>query len=252
MVGAGWQRVSHLAGSRLPAHQHVGPGPGATSPATPTDHGGGDCNICQCWQIADSLSTPIIALRLSSLTTTLGDEPLAHALAQQIPEKLAARPWRCAHRDLRFALPQPALRSTVEPLLAEMLTASTLEEVPRPVVESKAETKTAAKGAANKTSVNPPTSPLLEDLGWRLVLEFGHSRSEFYEFAVSLAKRHESYTELMDENRTAVHRLLFKKGEMRLFWRLWDYAQKWGNTRVYLNGKVLDKWQVYPYSQYLQ
>jgi hypothetical protein len=56
----------------------------------------------------------------------------------------------------------------------------------------------------------------------------------------------------MDEKRNLIYRIKFKKNEMRQFWRLWDYVQSWSTTQVYLNGVEIEKWKVYPYSEYLQ
>ena len=92
----------------------------------------------------------------------------------------------------------------------------------------------------------------MEELGWHLILEFGHSRSEFFEFALELAQRVESYTQIADENRKLIHRVIFKKRELRQFWRLWDYVQSWSSTQVFLNGEELQKWKIYPYSPYLK
>jgi hypothetical protein len=39
---------------------------------------------------------------------------------------------------------------------------------------------------------------------------------------------------------------------MGTFWQLWNYVQSWSATRVYCKGRELQKWQVYPYSQYLR
>jgi hypothetical protein len=39
---------------------------------------------------------------------------------------------------------------------------------------------------------------------------------------------------------------------MRHFWQIWGYVQNWTSTHVYYEGRELDKWQVYPYSQYIR
>ncbi|MGL4651540.1 MAG: hypothetical protein ACRC1H_19190, partial [Caldilineaceae bacterium] len=87
---------------------------------------------------------------------------------------------------------------------------------------------------------------------YSLVLEFGHSRSEFYDFAVEIAQRQSSYVALLDENRRLVHRVVLGRTQMRTFWRLWDYVQNWADTRVYVNGVLLEKWKIWPWSHYLQ
>jgi hypothetical protein len=88
--------------------------------------------------------------------------------------------------------------------------------------------------------------------GYSLVLEFGHSRSEFYEYAVETAQRARSYQAILDENRRIVHRVTFGGPRSRTFWRLWDYVGNWTTTRVYVNGVELEKWQIWPWSDYLQ
>ncbi len=132
-------------------------------------------------------------------------------------------------------VPQPNLRALLAPLLAELLTSMEADEAAAP---------TDAHGNGDE--------PGMMDLGWHLILEFGHSRSEFFEFALELAQRMETYTQLTDESRKLVHRVVFKKGDIRRFWRLWDYVQSWANTRVYLNGEELEKWKIFPYSQYMR
>ena len=39
-----------------------------------------------------------------------------------------------------------------------------------------------------------------------------------------------------------------RKRHMRHFWRLWAYVESWSSTRVYVNGKEIQKWNVFPYS----
>jgi hypothetical protein len=173
-------------------------------------------------------------LRLRSLATNLGEEPLRFALARLGVEATSPRPWRANHRDLRFSLPQPDLRRVIEPLLAEALAQS--EPLP----------------PATEAAPAPSEETTAETLGWHLILEFGQSRSELFHFALTIAQRQPGFQQLLDENRKVVYRILFKRSEMRQFWRLWDYAQSWSSARVYLNGQELDKWKVYPYSQYLR
>jgi len=190
------------------------------------------------WQIAEVTPKPaVLALRLHSLAANLGAEPLAYALAQLDEAALKPHAWRCLHRDLRIALPQPDLRSFLEPLLAEMATMGEIEE---------------SGPFANETPEAPANEPNIDDLGWHLILEFGHSRSDFFEFALELAQRMETYTPITDENRRLVHRIIFKKRDLRPFWRLWDYVQSWSNTQVFINGEELQKWKIYPYSPYLK
>jgi hypothetical protein len=91
-----------------------------------------------------------------------------------------------------------------------------------------------------------------EDAGWRLILEFGQSRSELFDYALRIARRMPTFLQLLDENRKLVYRVTFKRQEMRQFWRLWDYTQGWSTVQVYLNGQALERWKIYPYSQYLR
>ncbi|MFN8493209.1 MAG: hypothetical protein U0350_36770 [Caldilineaceae bacterium] len=193
--------------------------------------------IAKSWElITMPVQTNVVALRLSSLANTLGAEPLAYALAQLDETALQPRPWRCIHRDLKLALPQPDLRPILEPLFKEMLVAVDVE----------------ARAEAAGETVETQETPKMEELGWHLILEFGHSRSEFFEFALELAQRVESYTQIADENRKLIHRVIFKKRDLRQFWRLWDYVQSWSSTQVFLNGEELPKWKIYPYSPYLK
>ncbi|MCX6044297.1 MAG: hypothetical protein NT075_04240 [Chloroflexi bacterium] len=194
--------------------------------------------LAEQWQLATNDAKPaVLALRLNSLTANLGAAPLAYALAQAGEDAQQPRPWRAVHRDLRIALPQPQLRVFLAPLLSEML-ATAEQEPEEPIVVEPQEPD--------------DQKPGMDDLGWHLILEFGHSRSDFFEFAVDLAQRMESYTQITDENRRLVHRVFFKKRELRQFWRLWDYVQSWSSTQIYLNGEDLPKWKIYPYSPYLK
>jgi hypothetical protein len=190
------------------------------------------------WQLTTSaLPASVLALRLHSLATNLGAEPLAYALAELGEGATQPRPWRCYHRDLRIALPQPDVRRTLMPLLAEIVAVNddvtTIRSIPEQPI----------KLAEDAT---------ITDLGWHVILEFGQSRSDLFHFALTLAQRLPSFAQILDENRKLVYRVVFKKSEMRNFWRLWDYVQSWSTTRIYLNGQELEKWQVYPYSQYLR
>jgi hypothetical protein len=56
----------------------------------------------------------------------------------------------------------------------------------------------------------------------------------------------------MDEDRRLIHRVIFRKSEMRRFWRVWDFVRSWSTCRVYINGVELEKWQIWPYSQYMR
>jgi hypothetical protein len=192
-------------------------------------------SLAAAWSLThEAANTTWWSLHLRSLATNLGEEPLRFALTRLGEEAPRPRPWRANHRDLRFAFPQPDLRPVIEPLLAEALTQGGL---PPTVVEPAPLTSEATTA---------------ETLGWHLILEFGQSRSELFHFALTIAQRQPGFQQLLDENRKVVYRILFKRSELRQFWRLWDYAQSWSSARVYLNGQELDKWKVYPYSQYLR
>jgi len=189
--------------------------------------------LLQRW--TDAPATPdsdMLSLQLTSLQTNLGRDPLAHALAQLPPDATDFAPWRCAHRDLRIAVPQPDLHPVLQLLVNEVAT----------VISAEAETAASAHTADDAET----------DRTWTLVLEFGHSRSEYFDFTLARARQRPGYAQLMDENRNLVYRVVFRKREMRHFWQLWEYVQNWSTTRVYLNGEELEKWKVWPYSQYMR
>lgn len=180
------------------------------------------------WSPATSLpSQALLTLRLSSLATTLAQEPLAYALDRLSETVRQPQPWRTQHRDLRFALPQPDVRPVLEPLLRELTT-----------MTEKAFTQGDNDGGESE-AVD------IADPGWQLVLEFGESRSDFFTFALELAQRLPGYVALMDEDRHLIHRIHFRKGEVRHFWRLWEYVQSWSSVKVYLNGDEVSKYELY-------
>lgn len=184
--------------------------------------------LLQQWSLVALLpSQALLTLRLSSLAATLGQEPLAYALTQVGDAAREAQPWRTQHRDLRFALPQPDVRPWLEPLLRD-LTAMSEEAV-------------AAAGNDQDESEEADVT----NSGWQLVLEFGESRSEFFTFALELAQRLPGYLALMDEDRHLIHRIHFRKGEAKHFWRLWEYVQSWSSVKVYLNGDEVSKAELY-------
>ncbi len=183
---------------------------------------------------ANTLSPTLLALRLSSLTATLGMDPLAYALQQVEDSARQPQPWHSQHRELRLALPQPDLRPILEPLLRDLLVmqdegmgsmVDEIEETANPLPAA-----TSAKTSAAK---------------WQLVLEFGESRSDLFTFALTVAQQQPGYVALLDEDRRMVHRVHFQKNEMRRFWRLWEYVQSWSTTKVYLNGSEVNKWELY-------
>ncbi len=183
---------------------------------------------------ARELSAPsgaLLALRFSSLVTTLGMDPLAYALGQVAEEVHQPQPWRSQHRDLRIALPQPDLRPILEPLLRDLVVMQDegMNNQRVPVMEAAVEKTFTTKSAAQ----------------WQLVLEFGESRSDFFTFALTVAQQQPGYVALLDEDRRMVHRVHFQRNEMRRFWRLWEYVQSWSTTKVYLNGNEVNKWELY-------
>jgi hypothetical protein len=187
-----------------------------------------------------SLAPSFLALRLDSLTAALGAEPLAHALHALGPSASQPRAWRCQHRDLRLLLPQPDLRPTLEPLLTDLLSVTEFTHEPA-----------AADAAASESGVHGADAPAALAAA-HIIVEFGHSRSEFFDYALRQARKQEGFAQLMDENRQIIYRVPFRRNEMRRFWQLWDSVQGWNTTRIFCAGHELEKWQVYPYSQYLR
>ncbi len=175
----------------------------------------------------------ILALRLTVVEEALGKAPLDAVREQLTDEELAPRPWRTAHRALRFSIPQPTIRPYLEIAFRDALLMAD-----EPIIQQEQTPVSAA-----------PTDNAQE---WRLVVEFGQSRSEYYDHVLQLAQQISDYRRIMDEDRRIVHRLSVRKREMRRFWRIWDYIQGWSTTRVYLNGEELERWKIWPYSQYLR
>uniref|UniRef100_A0A7C1JU98 Uncharacterized protein n=1 Tax=Caldilinea aerophila TaxID=133453 RepID=A0A7C1JU98_9CHLR len=194
--------------------------------------------MLEAWKHAPvELPEPVLELRLHSLTSALGQDPLQHALRTSGETAHALRPWRCQHRELRIHLPQPDLRRTLEPLLCE-LTATNVERAEPASVEE--------PPAAGNTKIQEELERA------HVILEFCQSRSEYFPFVLRLAQRHDGFMQLLDEDRRLIYRVAFRKSEMGAFWRIWTYVQSWSATRVYCKGQELQKWQVYPYSQYLR
>jgi hypothetical protein len=185
-------------------------------------------------------SMDALALQLDTLTASLGQEPLAYALAQLGDKARTLHPWRGVHRDVRLLLPRPDVLSELRPLIMEMTAVSPAEETP-PIVET-ALTETASP-AENSTSDYANTF---------VILEFGYSRSEYFSFVLELAQRNDAFTQIMDEDRKLVYRVTFQKGKIRNFWRLWEYVRLWSDVHVYVRGEEIDKMHVYPYSQFLR
>ena len=213
--------------------------------------------LAAAWKMpAPSIAPAVLRLRLDSLQTTLGAEPLAHALAALGDAATTPRPWRCQHRDLRLALPQPDVRGVLQPLLGDLVAlVDATEATPAaaaalPPVEEEAPAAPPAKTAGRSKKEPPPPASELEKA--HIIVEFGASRSDVFGYVLRQAQKQSGFQQIMDENRHIVYRVPFRRSEMRRFWHLWDYVQGWATTRVYCDGRQLDKWQIYPYSQYLR
>jgi hypothetical protein len=178
------------------------------------------------------------------------------------PAKVPA-PWRCQHRDLHLAFPQLNVRPLLQPLLADLLAVVDVAEGSAGVRSTEAEdfttelpaaiappTKASAKSSGKpKHDQSAPTSELEKA---HIIVEFGASRSDVFAYVLRQAQKQSGFQQIMDENRHIVYRVPFRRSEMRRFWHLWEYVQSWATTRVYCDGRQLDKWQIYPYSQYLR
>lgn len=191
--------------------------------------------LARAWRLPNPDLDPIVVeLRLASLNATLGVDALAHALAVLPESARQPRPWRCTHRELRIIAPQPDVSATLRPLLGDLLV----------VLDAPTDETSQQQPNTGDEQMNSSNE-------WELILEFGHSRSEFFETVVRQAQRLSGYTALMDEHRHIVYRVHFRKSGLHRFWSLWDYTQTWADTHVYLNGKELEKWKIWPYSQYM-
>lgn len=179
----------------------------------------------------------LLQLRITSLANSLGADPLAWALAHTDGSDRWL-PWRAVHRDLRLLVPQIDLRPLLEPRLRELFAS-----LPARTVLLPAEVVQAEK--SDTETVPTPNE-------WYLILEFGSSRSQHYDYAIHLARKQAGYQLLMDETRQLIHRVRFRKRNMRQFWRLWAYVESWSSTRVYVDGKEIQKWNVFPYSAELR
>ncbi len=188
-----------------------------------------------------TLSEAVLTFRLQSLALTLEQEPLQWSLAQLSAAARAPRSWRCQHRDLRIELPQPDVWRPLAQLLTEL---AQVTEVASPLP-----TDLPGASAADGDADAEATDELNRA---HLILEFRQSRSEFFAVALRQAQKRAGFMQLLDEDRHVVYRVAFRKNEMNAFWQLWNYTQNWTGTRVYRRGQELQKWQVYPYSQYLR
>ncbi len=194
--------------------------------------------VARAWGLTDVDERDITHLHLQSLCENLATDPLAYALAELGPTAHEPILWRGVHRMVRLLLPQPDLRPVLEPLLRDMLA---VRDVPPPPTPRVPENEAAS-----------PSSNRVEDEGWHIILEFGQSRSEYFDFALTLAQRISTFSQLVDENRNVVYRVMFRKDKLRDFWRLWNYVETWSGTRVYVRGEEIEKRKVWRYSQYLR
>lgn len=202
------------------------------------------------WQIPGELpAAAILDLRLAYLQTTLGAEPLAHLHASLVPETLVPQPWRCAHQDLRVATIQLDLRQQLLPILRELSMQTSEVDAPLSINRTNATVEPSQASQPDKEEEQAATE---NTKPWRLIVEFGESRSDFFVLVVEHAKRSPSYLRIMDENRKMIHRVTYAKSDMRRFWYLWEYIQSWSSTQVYLNSKELRKEEIYPYSPSLR
>lgn len=191
--------------------------------------------------------TEILDLRFASITTTTNKDPLIFAITQAGQEASRHIPWRCTHRDLRVSIPQPNIESLLKLLIQETLDGVTLYH------PNQSHRFSEPSSVNNNLSRNEPSAENESaQPEWSLVLEFGHSRSEYFDFAIFRARQRPGYSQIMDEDRTLIHRVVFARAEMRHFWILWEYVQNWSSTKVYVNGEELEKWKVWPYSQFLR
>lgn len=148
-------------------------------------------------------------------------------------------PWRCLHRDLRLAIPQPRRGAAAKAVAC------------RHVGDTSATARGQWRRSSNKSCArqqrqrcNGTCAPL--------IVEFRESRSEYFAWALRQAKKQPGFQQLMDEDRHIVYRAPFRRNEARKFWSLWECVQGWSNSRVYCQGRELEKWQVYSGSQYMR
>lgn len=208
------------------------------TPITPAQLG--DAMVC--WRLTPAPPpVEVLRSRLDSLAAALGDEPLAYARAGWDEAARRPVPWRCLHRDLRLALPQPPVRPLIEPALADVLRVAARRDSVRNGTGADTESPNAVD----------PRRPSVAAEG-TIVLEFQHSRSEYFDYVLDVARRMEGFSQLMDEDRHIIYRVTFRKHKLRQFWRIWDYVQSWNSTRIYADGEELEKWKIWPYSQYLR
>ncbi|RLT37245.1 MAG: hypothetical protein DWI57_13900 [Chloroflexi bacterium] len=194
---------------------------------------------------------PLLDLRITSLANSLGMDPLAWAMAQnnlaQSGETAGEwRPWRTAHRDIRLLLPQIDIRAGLEPRLVDLFASLPVAAAHQPAADVSADVSADDKpGIAASLAAGAHGE-------WQLILELGNNRSQHYDYVLHIARKQPGYQVLLDETRQLIHRIHFRKRHIRQFWRLWAYVEKWPTVHVYVNGKEIEKWNVYPYSAELR
>jgi hypothetical protein len=193
--------------------------------------------VLTAWQLpAPDVAGNVLDLRLNSLAATLGADLLQYAVGPGLAAPPFA-PWRCLHRDLRIAIPQDRLRGAVTPLLTDMLAQPTL---PSPAVV----------GAELSPTPTPNGAHALEKAHW--IVEFRESRSTYFDWALRLAKRQPGFQQLMDEDRHIIYRAPFRRNESIKFWDLWTCVEGWSNSRVFCQGRELEKSEIYAGSQFMR
>lgn len=217
--------------------------------------------VAASWRLATGADlarlAPLLGRGLGSLAATLGADPLAHAWQQALAHlaspsdanndhwpETAWRPWPTLHRHLRVAVPQVDLRPWLEPLLGDVLRGLRAAQASADPVPDRPD---APVSAANEDEAEAQSNP-----DWFVLLEFRESRSPIFGHVLDLARRRPGYRMLLDEDRHVVHRVYFRKGEMRSFWRLWNYMSGWKHVTVYRGTEPLKTWQVWPGSPYLR
>ena len=193
--------------------------------------------VLTAWQLpAPDVAGNVLDLRLNSLAATLGADLLQYAVGPGLAAPPFA-PWRCLHRDLRIAIPQDRLRGAVTPLLTDMLAQPTL---PSPAVV----------GAELSPTPTPNGAHALEKAHW--IVEFRESRSSYFDWALRQAKRQSGFQQLMDEDRHIIYRAPFRRNESIKFWDLWTCVEGWSNSRVFCQGRELEKSEIYAGSQFMR
>jgi len=164
-------------------------------------------------------------------------EEKAYALAQLPDEAKAPKPWRCAHRDLRIALPQPDIRPILEPLLRDVFDTFSEKKASLP--------QKLEEGTEERLTRE---NPLVDDMEWHLILEFSDNRTAIFQKVLRTVKRIKSFTQIMDENRMMIYRVTYDAKNLSKFWRIWWEIKHWPSVQVYINGEKSNRDDIYPNS----